>query len=90
MQVPVGDCRRSPACSLRCEMSEEELLRRQMLNELTKYSIGTGLIAYKAKGSNRIDLWPICVSRSDDRESLRLHLKRWLPNTEFVDAVIKR
>lgn len=70
-------------------MNDEERLNRQLLNELTKYPLGTAMAAVRLKGDFRLLFWPFHVARGETAETLRVHIKRWFPGVEFVSAAVK-
>ena len=56
---------------------------------LKNYKAGTACIRYQIGG--KIQNWFVSACyHTDTEESLREHLKKWLPNAEFIGWAIKR
>jgi hypothetical protein len=59
---------------------------KELSEVIAGYPDGTGIIRYRKDG--RMRDWPVGICREDNEESLKRHLKRWIPKAEFVACIL--
>jgi len=62
-------------------------VKKETTECIALYPKGTAIIRYSLAGE--IKDWPIGATSKDDEQSLRQHLKKWMPEAVFVGWEIK-
>jgi hypothetical protein len=66
-------------------MSTIDDLRERLANEVREYPEGTGLIAFWTPNGQKT--WSVAISADDNEETMRAHLKQYVPEATFLCAV---
>lgn len=60
----------------------------RVVDVLAGYDVGTAVIRFRRNGQ-WFD-WPVGIAEADTIDTLREHLSRYLPDADFVGAVMKK